>query len=201
MWPKLSGARRTTSQGNSDFRQVPMRLRWRSRSEQECGALRVWRSAYSPSFGDVGAADRLSNSSAVVRHGSDGRNVDDVTKQEGEETDEDQTDQRARRRPGKGPALLYRSAGLRKEDRLQPRGISLAHRGLSRGSGWHGTAAGAQRQPGRQSLPAGDVPASPTCSDVLYRRRAGRLRADESARRRFDDVANGCDRLENRETE
>src|SRR6185503_2129579 len=66
-------------------------------------------------------ANDQSHSSAAVRHGSDGRNVDDVTEREGEETDEDQTDQRARRRPGKGPAFLYGSAGLRDEDRLQQR--------------------------------------------------------------------------------
>src|SRR6266567_2199496 len=118
-----------------------------------------------------------------------------------EGTDEDQTDQRVRRRPGEGPALLYRSAGLREEGRLQPGAVSLAHGGLTRGPGRHGAAAGAQRQPGGQSLPAGDVPAGPARGHVLHRRRAGRLRAYESARRRVHHATNGRDRLQDRHAE
>src|SRR5216683_2245101 len=65
-----------------------------------------------------------------------------------EKRNENQTDQRVRRRPGEGPALLYRSAGLREEGRFQPGAVSLAHGGLTRGPGRYGAAARAQRQPG-----------------------------------------------------
>ena len=105
------------------------------------------------------------------------------------------------RRPGEGPALLYRSPGLLEEGRLQPGAVSLAHGGLTRGPGRHGAAAGAQRQPGGQSLPAGNVPARPARGHVLHRRRAGRLRAYESARRRVHHATNGRDRLQDRHAE
>ena len=52
-----------------------MRLRWHSRSKQECSALRVWL------FGELLGCGHQSHSSASVRHGSDGRNIDDVTEQ------------------------------------------------------------------------------------------------------------------------
>src|SRR4029077_19077748 len=94
-----------------------------------------------------------------------------------EERNENQTDQRVRRRPGEGPALLYRSARLREEDRLQPGTISLAHGGLTRGPEGHGAAPGAQQHPSGQSLPAVHVPAKPAGGHVLHRRLAGRLRA------------------------
>src|SRR5437763_3347162 len=132
----------------------------------------------------------LSNATSTTwinQHQRKGRQGEDdaaqtanVTK---EKRNEDQTDQRVRRRPGEGPALLYQSAGLREESRLQPGAVSLAHGGLTRGPGRHGAAAGAQRQPGSQSLPAGHVPARPARSHVLHRRRGGRLRAYESERR------------------
>src|SRR5882762_10585338 len=48
---------------------------------------------------------------------------------------ENQTDQRIRGRPGQGPALLYRSAGLREEGRFQSGRVSLADGGLARGAG------------------------------------------------------------------
>src|SRR5580700_4815615 len=118
-----------------------------------------------------------------------------------EKRNEDQTDQRVRRRPGKGPALLYRSAGLREKGRLQPGAVSLAHGGLIRGPGWHGVAAGAQQQPGGQNLPAGQVPARPARGHVLHRRRAGRLRAYESARRRVHHATKGCDGIQDRHVE
>src|SRR5690348_1287140 len=58
----------------------------------------------------------------------------DVTK---EQRNEDQTHQHLRRRPGQGSPLLYRSAGLREEDRLQSGSISLAHGRLTGGPGGH----------------------------------------------------------------
>ena len=73
-------------------------------------------------------------------------------------TDENQIDQRLCGRPGEGAALLYRSAGFREESRLQPGAVSLAHRGLIRGAGRHGAAAGAEQQPG------GQEPTSRRCS-------------------------------------
>src|ERR1700721_1117528 len=78
-----------------------------------------------------------------------------------EKRNEDQTDQPVRRRPGEGAALLYRGAGLCQEGRFQPGAISLADGGLTGGPRRHGAAAGAQRQAGGQSLPAGHVPARP----------------------------------------
>src|ERR1035437_766389 len=133
----------------------------------------------------------LSNATSTAwinQHQRKGRQAEDdaaqtanVTK---EKRNEDQSHQRIRGRPGQGPALLYRSAGLREEERLQPGAVSLADRGLVSGPGRHGVAIGAQQQPGGQSLPAGYVPARPTRGHVLYRRRAGRLRAYESAWRR-----------------
>src|SRR3954464_41567 len=46
-----------------------------------------------------------------------------------------QSDERVRRRSGEGTALLYGSAGLREEGRLQPGAVSLAHGGLAPGPG------------------------------------------------------------------
>src|SRR5271163_2812410 len=73
----------------------------------------------------------------------------DVTK---EKRNENQSDQRIRGRPGQGPALLYGGARLCQEKRFQSGPISLADRGLNRGAGRHGAAAGAQQQPGGESL-------------------------------------------------
>src|SRR5580704_8651963 len=74
-----------------------------------------------------------------------------------EKRNENQSDQRIRGRPGQGPALLYGGAGLCQEDRFQPGPVSLAYRGLPRGAGRHGAAAGAEQQPRSQSLSAGDL--------------------------------------------
>src|SRR5438132_8935337 len=111
----------------------------------------------------------------IKQHQRKGRQGEDDAAQTAnmtkEKRNENQTDQRVRRRPGEGPALLYRSAGLREEDRLQPGAVSLAHGGLTRGPGRYGAAARAQRQPGGQSLPAGPVPAKPARGHVLHQRR------------------------------
>src|SRR5467141_3259329 len=74
-----------------------------------------------------------------------------------EKRNENQTDQRTRGRPGQGPALLYGGTGLCQEGRFQSGSISLADRGLARGAGRHGAAAGAERQPRSQSVSAGDL--------------------------------------------
>src|SRR6516225_3356246 len=58
-------------------------------------------------------------------------------------TNEDQTGQRLRGRPGKGSALLHRSAGLLQEVRLQPGAVPLADRGLTRRDGRDRAAASA----------------------------------------------------------
>src|SRR5437879_1442012 len=118
-----------------------------------------------------------------------------------EKRNENQSDQHIRGRPGQGPALLYGGTGLRQEGRFQSGPISLADRGLTRRPGRYGAAAGAQQQPGRQSLPAGHIPARPARGHVLHRRRAGRLRAYESARRRVHHATNGCDGLQDRHAE
>jgi hypothetical protein len=47
-----------------------------------------------------------------------------------ENTHENQSHESLRRRPGEGAPLLYRSAGLCEEDRLQPGTVSLAHSSL-----------------------------------------------------------------------
>src|SRR5579862_9649383 len=52
-----------------------------------------------------------------------------------EKRNENQSDQRVRGRPGQGPALLYGGAGLCQENRFQPGPLSLADRGLARGTG------------------------------------------------------------------
>src|SRR5213076_2358325 len=106
----------------------------------------------------------LSNATStgwISQHQRKGREGEDdapqtanVTK---EKSNENQSDQRIRGRPGQGPALLYGGTGLCQEGRFQPGPISLADRGLTRGPGRHGAAAGAQQQPGGQSLPAGHV--------------------------------------------
>src|SRR5579864_496125 len=54
-----------------------------------------------------------------------------------EQRNEDQTHQHLRGRPEQGSALLYRSAGLREEDRFQSGAIPLANCGLTRGSRRH----------------------------------------------------------------
>src|ERR1700681_3733111 len=64
-----------------------------------------------------------------------------------EKQNENQIDQRIRGRPGQGPTLLYGGTGLCQEGRFQSGPISLADRGLARGSGRHSAAAGAERQP------------------------------------------------------
>src|SRR6266478_6609759 len=96
----------------------------------------------------------LSNATSTAwinQHQRKGRQGEDdaaqtanVTK---EKRNENQSDQPIRGRPGKGPALLYGGSRLCQEDRFQSGPISLADRGLARGAGWHGTAAGAQQQP------------------------------------------------------
>ena len=48
--------------------------------------------------------------------------------------------------------------------------------------------------PAAKSVPAGHIPTGPARSDVLQRRRAGRLRGHEGARRRVHHAANGRDR-------
>src|ERR1700722_12705145 len=102
-----------------------------------------------------------------------------------EKRNENQSDQRIRGRPGEGPALLYGGARVYKEDGLFAGAISLADRGLARGAGRHGVAAGA-------------VSTKPARGHVLLRRRAGRIRAYEGARRRVHHATNGCDGLEDR---
>src|SRR5277367_2104332 len=74
-----------------------------------------------------------------------------------ERRNENQSDQRLRGRPGEGPALLYGGAGVYKEDGLFAGALSLADGGLARGAGRHGVAAGAEQQPGSQSVSAGTV--------------------------------------------
>src|ERR1700757_1369622 len=84
----------------------------------------------------------LSNATStawISQHQRKGRQEEDdaaqtanVTK---EKRNENQTDQRIRGRPGEGPALLYRSAGLRQEGRFQSGPLSLADRSLTRGAG------------------------------------------------------------------
>src|ERR1700730_8392785 len=115
-----------------------------------------------------------------------------------EKRNENQSDQRIRGRPGEGPALLYGGARVYKEDGLFAGSISLADRGLARGAGRHGVAAGAEQQPGSQSVSAGAVSTKPARGHVLLRRRAGRIREYEGARRRVHHATNGCDGLEDR---
>src|ERR1700689_88246 len=54
-----------------------------------------------------------------------------------EKRNENQSYQRIRGRPGQGPALLYGAIGLCQEGRFQSGPISLADRGLARGTGRH----------------------------------------------------------------
>src|ERR1700693_1111980 len=77
------------------------------------------------------------------------------------ETNENQSDQRIRGRPGQGPALLYGGTGLCQAGRFQSGPISLADRGLARGGGWHSAAAGAEQQPRCQSISARDLSTGP----------------------------------------
>src|SRR5712664_215247 len=118
-----------------------------------------------------------------------------------EKRNENQSDQRIRGRPGQGPALLYRGTGLRQEGRFQSGSISLADRGLARGAGRHGAAAGAEQQPRSQSVSAGDVSTAPARGHVLHRRRQGRLRTDQGPRRRVHDAAHRRDRLDHCDAE
>src|SRR6202030_77988 len=115
-----------------------------------------------------------------------------------EKRNENQSDQRTRGRPGEGPALLYGGARVQKEDGLFARAISLADGGLARGAGRHGVATGAEQQPGSQSVSAGAVSTEPARGHVLFRRRAGRIRANQRARRGIHDATHGCDSLEDR---
>src|SRR5882762_3825678 len=85
-----------------------------------------------------------------------------------EKPNENQTDQRIRGRPGQGPALLYGGTGLCQEDRFQSEPISLADRGLARGAGRHGAAAGAEQQPRSQSVSAGDLSTAPARGHVFH---------------------------------
>ena len=55
--------------------------------------------------------------------------------------------------------------------------------------------------PAAKAYPAGDVPAGPARGHVLHRRRAGRLRAHEGARRRVHHAADQGDRLDHRHAE
>ena len=112
--------------------------------------------------------------------------------------DEDQVDQRVRRRPGQGAALLHRCAGLHQEDRFQQWSVSLADRRLARRARRNRAAARAQRQSCGQGLSASAVPARPARSHVLHRRRQGRLRAHHGARRRIQDAADRGHRLDHR---
>src|SRR5271165_871097 len=114
---------------------------------------------------------------------------------------ENQTDLRICGRPEQRSALLYGAAGLCQEGRLQSGPISLADRGLARGARRHRTAAGAEQQPRSQSVSAGDVSTAPASGHVLHRRRAGRLRAYESARRRVHHATKGRDGLQDRHAE
>src|SRR6266436_9211860 len=118
-----------------------------------------------------------------------------------EKTNENQSDQRIRGRPRQGPALLYGGTGLCQEDRFQSGPLSLADRGPVRGAGRHGAATGAEQQPGSQNISAGDVSTGPAGGDVLHRRRQGRLRADQGARRRVHDATQGRDRLNHYDAE
>src|SRR5713226_227461 len=54
-----------------------------------------------------------------------------------EKRNENKSDQRIRGRPEQGPALLYGGTGLCQEDRFHSGPISLADRGLARGTGGH----------------------------------------------------------------
>src|SRR5690242_20741376 len=109
---------------------------------------------------------RISQPQPKERQGEDGAaQTANMTK---EKRNENQSDQRIRRRPGEGPALLYGGAGLREEGRLQPGAVSLAHGGLARGPGRHGAAAGAEQQPRGQSVSAGDLSTGPARGHVLH---------------------------------
>src|SRR6516225_5730590 len=104
------------------------------------------------------------------RQREDNTQTANVTK---EKRNEDQSDQRLRGRPGQGPALLYGGTGLCQEDRFQSGPVSLADRGLGRGAGRHGVAAGAEQQPRGQSVSAGDISTGSARGHVLHRRRQG----------------------------
>src|ERR1700730_1969857 len=87
---------------------------------------------------------RLSNATSTAWSGQQqqkGRQGEDDAAQTANETkekrNENQGDQRIRRRPRQGPALLYGGTGLCQEDRFQSGPISLADRGLARGAGRH----------------------------------------------------------------
>src|SRR5712671_8080947 len=99
------------------------------------------------------------------RQGEDAAQTANVTK---EKRNENQSDQRIRGRPGQGPALLYGGTRLCQEDRFQSGPISLADRGLARGAGRHGAAAGAERQPCSQSVSAGDLSTAPARGHVFH---------------------------------
>src|SRR6266853_2618200 len=85
-----------------------------------------------------------------------------------EKRNENQSDQRIRGRSGQGPALLYGGTGLCQEGRFQSGPLSLADRGLARGAGRHGAAAGAEQQPRSQSVSAGDLSTAPARGHVFH---------------------------------
>lgn len=60
--------------------------------------------------------------------------------------------QRSRPQPGRGPAVLYRGAGLREEDGGSARRGPLAHGRLARRSGWLRVAARTRRTPRGQTV-------------------------------------------------
>src|SRR5438445_10006169 len=118
-----------------------------------------------------------------------------------EKRNENKSNQRIRGRPEQGPALLYGGTGLCQEDRFQPGPLSLADGGVGRGAERHRVAVGAEQQPRGQSVSAGDVSTGPAGGDVLHGRRQGRLRADQGARGRVHDAAQGRDRLDHYDAE
>src|SRR5579859_3428459 len=64
------------------------------------------------------------------RHATGAAQTANITK---EARSENQVDERIRKRPGQGPALLYGRTGLCQEGRFQPGAISLADGGVARG--------------------------------------------------------------------
>src|SRR5215472_686164 len=87
-----------------------------------------------------------------------------------EKRNENQSDHRVRGRSGQSLALLYRGARLYKEDRFQSGSLSLADYRLTRGAERHGAPAGAEQQPRRQNISAGDLSTEPARDHVLHRR-------------------------------
>jgi catechol 2,3-dioxygenase-like lactoylglutathione lyase family enzyme len=69
------------------------------------------------------------------------------------------------------------------------------------GAGGHGAAAGAEQQPGNQSVSAGDISTAPARDHVLHRRRQGRPRADQGPRHGVHHAAHRRDRLDHCDAE